>query len=226
MKKILIIEDEREIGNTIRDVLIDAGYDVEIARDGLEGFHLYQNNQPDLVLLDLMIPKLNGETFIEMIRNDNKLLPIICMSAYATEEKAVEVLQLGADDYVAKPFSMPILIAKVESLINKVETFKNTDLRKLGNFTLVEQYLDPINKRYVYNDERIDLTIKEFLILHKLIENEGNVVTREEIAKVIWDERKVHSIRNVDNHIRNLRRKIPGVNIQTHSKVGYRFVAV
>ncbi len=226
MKKILIIEDEREIGNTIRDILVDAGYEVEIARDGLEGFHLYQNNQVDLVILDLMIPKLKGETFIEMIRNDNKIMPIICITAYGTEEKEVEILNLGADDYVAKPFSMPVLIAKVERLINKVEMFKSIDFKDMGDVAVVDQYLDSINKRYIYDGARIDLTIKEFLILRKLIENDGNVVTREEIAKAIWDESKVHSIRNVDNHIRNLRKKIPGVNIQTHSKVGYRFVIV
>lgn len=221
MKKILLVEDEREIMNVLKEVLQAQDYSLRLAYDGLEAFHIYQNEKIDLIITDLMMPNLNGSTFIEMIRKDNPLIPIIAITAFSSEDRAIEILKLGADDFLEKPFSIPILIQKVERLLKKDEYFVNDSESESD---LVTKHLDSSTRSYLLNGTRYELTSKEFDILKKLIENEGAVVSREDIVKVIWDDEKVHSLRNVDNHIRNIRKKIPGIRIQTHSKMGYRFV--
>lgn len=222
MKNILIVEDEKSIMNVLREVFIENGYNVETAVDGIDGFYLFQQKKIDLIITDIMMPKLNGGSFIEMIRKQDDLVPIIAITAYSSEEKALEILSVGADDFIAKPFSIPLLLQKSINLIDK-----NTNLKTIENSDVeleLNRRFDDAKKTYDDGIQRYMLTSKEYEILKILFQKANTVVSREYILNEIWDGINSNNTRNVDNHIRNIRKRIPGIKIQTFSKKGYKFV--
>ena len=202
--KILIIDDEIHIVELIRFNLETSGYEVDIAYDGLDGYLKIKENAPQLVLLDWMLPNISGIDMLKKIRNDKSLsdIPVIMLTAKNMESDKIEGLELGADDYITKPFSIKELLARVSSVLRRYN----------------------INKE---NVENVDLTLKEFELLKLLLENKGKVLSRNYLLDKIWGYDYYGETRTVDVHIRYLRKKIEGDNssekyIQTIRGVGYK----
>ena len=181
MKKILVIEDEKDIQNIIKAFLENADYKVETADDGLEGINLIQKNSYDLVLLDIMMPQIDGFVVCEMIRKNNNV-PIIILTALTDEESQLKGFDKLADDYITKPFSMPVVLKHIEAIFRRTDNNNETsNILKYKNMILnIENY-----EVYVDN-QKVTLTYREFEILKLFLENQGKVFTRDNILNSIW----------------------------------------
>ena len=218
--KILIIDDEIHIVELIRFNLETSGYEVDIAYDGLDGYLKIKENAPQLVLLDWMLPNISGIDMLKKIRNDKSLsdIPVIMLTAKNMESDKIEGLELGADDYITKPFSIKELLARVSSVLR----------RYVENVLTVGSLNVNLLKHEVFKgNEKIDLTLKEFELLKLLLENKGKVLSRNYLLDKIWGYDYYGETRTVDVHIRYLRKKIEGDNssekyIQTIRGVGYK----
>ena len=219
--KILIIDDEIHIVELIRFNLETSGYEVDIAYDGLDGYLKIKENAPQLVLLDWMLPNISGIDMLKKIRNDKSLsdIPVIMLTAKNMESDKIEGLELGADDYITKPFSIKELLARVSSVLRRY----NINKENVENILTVGSLNVNLLKHEVFKgNEKIDLTLKEFELLKLLLENKGKVLLDK-----IWGYDYYGETRTVDVHIRYLRKKIEGDNssekyIQTIRGVGYK----
>lgn len=217
MKKILVIEDEKNIQNIIKEFLESAKYEVNTADDGLEGINLIQNNNYDLVLLDIMMPKIDGFVVCEMIRK-NSNVPIIILTALTDEESQLKGFDKLADDYITKPFSMPVVLKHIEAILRRTENInKKVDVLKYKNISLnIENY------DVFVDNQKVALTFREFEILKLLLENQGKVFTRDNILKSIWNYDYFGDDKIVNTHIKNIRKKLGYDYIETVRGVGYR----
>ena len=217
MKKILVIEDEKNIQNIIKEFLESAKYEVNTADDGLEGINLIQNNNYDLVLLDIMMPKIDGFVVCEMIRK-NSNVPIIILTALTDEESQLKGFDKLADDYITKPFSMPIVLKHIEAILRRTENVnKKVDVLKYKNISLnIENY------DVFVDNQKVALTFREFEILKLLLENQGKVFTRDNILNSIWNYDYFGDDKIVNTHIKNIRKKLGYDYIETVRGVGYR----
>ena len=217
MKKILVIEDEKNIQNIIKEFLESAKYEVNTADDGLEGINLIQNNNYDLILLDIMMPKINGFVVCEMIRK-NSNVPIIILTALTDEESQLKGFDRLADDYITKPFSMPIVLKHIEAILRRTENVnKKVDVLKYKNISLnIENY------DVFVDNQKVALTFREFEILKLLLENQGKVFTRDNILNSIWNYDYFGDDKIVNTHIKNIRKKLGYDYIETIRGVGYR----
>lgn len=217
MKKILVIEDEKNIQNIIKEFLESAKYEVNTADDGLEGINLIQNNNYDLVLLDIMMPKIDGFVVCEMIRK-NSNVPIIILTALTDEESQLKGFDKLADDYITKPFSMPIVLKHIEAILRRSENVnKKVDVLKYKNISLnIENY------DVFVDNQKVALTYREFEILKLLLENQGKVFTRDNILNSIWNYDYFGDDKIVNTHIKNIRKKLGYDYIETVRGVGYR----
>lgn len=217
MKKILVIEDEKNIQNIIKEFLESAKYEVNTADDGLEGINLIQNNNYDLILLDIMMPKIDGFVVCEMIRK-NSNVPIIILTALTDEESQLKGFDRLADDYITKPFSMPVVLKHIEAILRRSENInKKVDVLKYKNISLnIENY------DVFVNNQKIALTYREFEILKLLLENQGKVFTRDNILNSIWNYDYFGDDKIVNTHIKNIRKKLGYDYIETVRGVGYR----
>ncbi len=224
MEKILVIEDDRAIHKALKHFFEAEGYDVEFAPDGLAGVAALRAASPALVLLDLKLPKMPGREVCREIRQQNPSLPIIILSAAADEVDKVLLLELGADDYVTKPFSPKELLARVHAVLRRVGRATVTDRYSFGNVVV-----DFAKMELTREDKPVPLTPQEFKILKYFAQNPERVIPRDELLKEVWGYNCYPSTRTVDNHILKLRQKLERqpmnpVHFRTVHGAGYKFV--
>ena len=197
MKKILVIEDEKDIQNIIKAFLENAEYNVETADDGLEGINLIQKNSYDLVLLDIMMPKIDGFVVCEMIRK-NSNVPIIILTALTDEESQLKGFDKLADDYITKPFSMPVLLKHIEAMFRRTNNSnENASILKYKNIILNTE-----NYEVYVDNQKVTLTFREYEILKLFLENQGKVFTRDNILNSIWNYDYFGDDKIVNTHIK------------------------
>lgn len=224
--KILIVEDEEHIRELIRFNLQNNGYEALAAADGLQGLEAARVNLPDLILLDLMLPKMDGLDVCRAIKADPATagIPIIMLTARSGETDKVLGLELGADDYLTKPFSIRELMARIKAVLRRgqKEAEPAEPLRQIAIDTLV---ID-IEKHVVQRDGiEFQLTLKEFELLRELVSNRGKVLTRNYLLDTIWGYDYYGETRTVDVHVRHLRKKIETPEhqyIETVRGIGYK----
>ena len=202
--KILIVEDETKTGDYLRQGLTEAGYAVELARNGVDGLHLALTDDYDLLVLDVMLPGLDGWQILGALRQAGKSMPVLFLTARDLVEDRVKGLELGADDYLLKPFAFAELLARVRTLLRR-----NT--RGVAESTVLEAAdlsLDLLRRRAARAGQRIDLTAKEFALLELLLRRRGEVLPRSLIASQVWDMNFDSDSNVVEVAVRRLRAKV------------------
>ena len=217
MQRILIVEDEPDIQELLEAYLHDAGYETTIAGDGVEALAKFQKDKFDLILLDLMLPKIDGFGVCEFIRRESNV-PILMLTALDGEQEQLRGFRMEIDDYVTKPFSMPILLQKIRAILRRTSAEKEEN-RCLRYRDLT---LDLDGMEAVLAGRSLDLTTREFELLQTLISSPGRVFTREVLLAKLWGYDFFGDERVVDSHIKNLRRKLGTEYIETVRGVGYR----
>lgn len=221
--KLLLIEDEEDICSLIKLQAELSGYKIHVEMDGLNGYLAVEKEKPDLIILDIMLPGLNGLDVCRKIKNnpDFAHIPIIMISAKSEEIDVVLGLELGADDYVAKPFSLKVLFSRVKAILRRgKEAETEANVLVFDDYTMeVDRYL--LRKK----DKQIQLTLSEFGILRRLLLNRGKVLTRNQLLDDVQNDDAYIIDRNIDVHIASLRKKLgPSFDgIETVRGVGYRF---
>ena len=226
MKRILIIEDDRDIVELVRYNLANEGFQVNGANDGATGLSTLKKSPPDLLLLDLMLPKLSGLDICREIRKDESLnrLPILMLTARGDEADRVVGLEMGADDYVTKPFSPRELIARVKALLRRaeppVDSPRTIDIGKLS--------IDPASYRVSYSGKPVSLSTLEFRLLYYLASRPNRVFTRDQLLDAVWGTDRFVTPRSVDVYVRRLREKIEPdpenpLHLKTVRGAGYLF---
>jgi len=225
MSKVLVVEDDPGILRTVADNLRFEQYDVITATDGETAYLLQHNEQPDLIVLDLMLPRMSGLELCRKLRTEDVQVPVLMLTARGQEADRVRGLDLGGDDYVTKPFSVPELMARVRALLRR------TSVSSGGPATLKFGQVEVDFGRYTAHrcGRRVVMTRKEFALLRFLASREDVVATRDEILNKVWGMDAYPITRTVDNHISSLRSKLEidparPVHIQTVHGVGYKFV--
>jgi two-component system alkaline phosphatase synthesis response regulator PhoP len=208
-KKILMIEDERDIRDLVVHYLTKDGYKVEIASDGVKGFSLAKAQKPDLVILDLMLPEMDGLEVCKKLRAEQKTatVPIIMLTAKGEEADKIVGLELGADDYLTKPFSPKELVARVKALLRRTEPSPNS--AKAQTYVYGDLHLDAVKHEVLLKSKEVSLTAKEFGLLEQLLQNKGRILTRDVLLDRVWGYDADVTTRTVDVHVRRLREKIP-----------------
>lgn len=223
---ILIIEDDENIQELLRFNLQSNGYDVLCASDGLAGVALARDNIPDLILLDLMLPKMDGLDVCRAVKSDSAIsgVPIIMLTAKGSETDKVLGLELGADDYLTKPFSIRELMARIKVVLRR--NTKETESVEPGKLISIDSLIIDVEKHVVHRDgEEFQLTLKEFELLKELVANRGKVLTRNYLLDTIWGYDYYGETRTVDVHVRHLRKKIETDQhqyIETVRGIGYK----
>lgn len=216
-KIILIIEDEKSIQNIIKAFLEDAGYAVVLADDGVEGITKFRECNPDLVLLDLLLPKVDGFAVCELIRKESKV-PIIMLTALDDDDSQMKGFDALADDYITKPFSMPLVVRRIEAVLRRTKE----DAQDLSVIHYKNIRMDTENYEVYVDSESIVLTAREFEILKLFLEYQGRVFTRDNLLNSIWGYDYFGDEKIVNTHIKNIRRKLGVDYIETIRGVGYR----
>lgn len=201
VKRILVVEDEADIRVFLKELLVDEGYNVQTAEDGIEALNSVKKNEPDLVVLDLGLPKMSGESVCLELRKKYPRLPIIILTGRDTTPDIIKGLQLGADDYVTKPFIADELLARVKV---RLRVFNHDDEK----MTVADLELDPRSFEVKRGEATIALTPQEFKLLHYLMINKGHVLTRDMILNRIWPNSPDVETRVVDVYVGYLRKKI------------------
>jgi len=227
MKRILIIEDEMAILRGLKDNLEYERYEVLTAADGEQGYCLIQEKKPDLIILDLMLPKMSGFEVCRKLREEGLTVPILMLTARGEETDRVLGLNLGADDYVTKPFSVPELLARIRALFRRVEHAKSGNLPQ--ELRLGEVFVDFKRFEARKAGKVLDMSRKEFGVLRLLASRAGEVVTRDELLDEVWGYDQFPTTRTVDNHIALLRSKIEDDpshprHLITFRGVGYKLI--
>lgn len=219
MKKILIIEDEKKIRRFLQLELEHEGYSVHTAEDGTEGFEKFQKDYYDLILLDLMLPKLSGEEVCRKIREVSEI-PIIILTAKDQILNKVELLDMGADDYLTKPFEIEELFARMRVALRNKKNFENKNFIVYGSLKL-----DTKGKKLYKNDDEIYLTKKEYNLFYLLLVNKEIVVSREKILEEVWGFDYEGEEKIVDVYINSLRKKIDEGNEKyIHTARGFGYI--
>ena len=226
LKRILVVEDDRDISELIRYNLGRDGYDVSVVFDGVQAFDYASKIKPDLIVLDLMLPGQDGLDVCRQLKADDDLksIPVIMLTAKSEEADVIVGLQMGADDYITKPFSPKVLAARVKAIMRrfrKTEILSGLDHQRVyGHLTI-----DLLKRKVAYQDHPVALTATEFDILEFLSRSPGRVYTREQILDNVWKEGKFIIDRAVDVHVRGLRKKLGEGQcyIETVRSTGYRF---
>ena len=206
MQKILVVEDDFDIQELLQNFLQEAGYDVTIANDGVEALSIYASNQFDLILLDIMLPKIDGFSVCELIREQSQI-PIIMLTALSGEEEQIRGFDLQVDDYITKPFNFLELIARVKSNLRRYTKFSSFQQTK-DELLIRGLYLNKKTKEVKLDDKPVKLTPIEFKILQLLMENPDVIFSIEEIYEKVWNEPFINSENTVAVHIRRIREKI------------------
>ena len=226
MTRVLVVEDDEAMAVALRDGFTYEGYEVTVARDGEEGLTCARDETPDLMILDVMLPKMTGLEVCKVLRGDGSQLPIIMLTARGQEIDKVLGLKLGADDYVTKPFSFMELMARVEAVLRRAQPggLGHRSVYEFGDMTVDMDRHDATK-----GGEPVELTPREFRLLGYLLEHRAEVVSREELLDAVWGYDTIPFTRTVDTHIAKLRKKIeddasdPQFLITVH-RLGYKLV--
>jgi two-component system copper resistance phosphate regulon response regulator CusR len=202
MAKILLVEDELKVVNLLSKGLRKADYDLDVALDGVEGYDKIRDSEYDLVILDLMLPKLSGWEMIPLIRKFKPNIPLIALTARSSIRDRVQGLRLGCDDYIVKPFSFEELLARIEAAIRSRSSSAATELNA------ADLILDPLRRTVTRGGKAIQLSNKEFLLLEYLLKNVNKVVTRDMILDNVWKTDMDSNTNVVDVYINLLRKKV------------------
>ena len=216
MRKILVVEDEPDIQELLAAYLRDAGYGVEIAGDGVAALDCFQRGAFDLVLLDLMLPKIDGFGVCEFIRRESDV-PILMLTALDGEAEQLRGFGLDVDGYVTKPFSMPVLLEKIRVILRRFDGGERDNRLRYR-----ELVIDLDAREALLNGRPLELTAREFELLHTFAAAPGRVFTREMLLAKLWGYDFFGDERVVDSHIKNLRHKLGTDYIETVRGVGYR----
>lgn len=214
-KNILVIEDDSNIQELIVEFLSAEGYNVKSANDGIEGIQTFKKEEFDLVILDVMMPNLDGYGVCKMIRQSSNI-PIIFLTALDQESDQIKGFDLMCDDYITKPFSFTLLMKRVEAILRRTSNENESNILNFEKLTL-----DLDTYQVKLGDKPIELTLKEFNILKTLIESYPQVVTRENLLDSVWGYDYYGDTRVVDAHIKNIRKKIELPYIKTVKGIGY-----
>ena len=215
-KKILIIEDDEAIQKILTEPLTAEGYEVAAASDGAEGITKFQKQEYDLLLLDLMLPKIDGYTVCETIRRESQI-PIIILTALDSEDAQIKGFDKLADDYITKPFSIKLVLKRVEALLRRTSSDTLSDTIRYKEITLSES-----ERKVTVSGNEVALTHLEFEILLLFLKNRGRVFTRDDLLNLVWGYDFMGDEKGVNFHIMNLRRKLNVDYIETVRGVGYR----
>ncbi|MCS6292349.1 MAG: response regulator transcription factor [Nitrospira sp.] len=222
-KKILIVEDEKDILQLVKLYLEKEGYRTVTASTGSEGLAQVRTEKPDLVVLDLMLPEIDGLEICKRLRAapDTAMLPIIMLTAKAEESDTIIGLELGADDYVTKPFSPKTLVARVKALFRRLERKPENGPTRFSYGTLI---LDLTRHEVTVKGKEVPLTAKEFGLLEHLLRHPGRVLTRDVLLNAVWGYEYYGTTRTVDVHIRRLKQKLPLLDeaILSVKSLGYK----
>lgn len=218
--RVLLIEDDTAIARSLKEGLEDEAYVVDVANDGSEGYRTAVADDYDVIILDIMLPGMNGYEVCRALRNDGNKTPILMLTARDTERDIVEGLDTGADDYLAKPFSFDVLLARIRALLRRPNE-KLEEILQIGDLKL-----DPSSKKVTRASQEISLTAKEYGVLEYLMRNKGKVLSKEQIISHVWDFDADVLPNNVELFIMFLRRKIDkpfkSKLIHTVSGFGYK----
>ena len=220
--KILVVDDEARMRKLVRDFLVRAGYTVVEAADGEEAVNIfYEQKDIALIILDVMMPKMNGYEVCEEIRRESKV-PIIMLTAKSDERDELKGFELGIDEYVTKPFSPKILVARVEAILRRSGAGKAEDIMELGGIRV-----DKSAHEVTIDGKAIELSFKEFELLTYFMENNGIALSREKILNNVWNYDYYGDARTIDTHVKKLRSKLgdKGELIKTIWGMGYKFEA-
>jgi two-component system alkaline phosphatase synthesis response regulator PhoP len=224
MAKVLIVEDDDAMAAALKDGFAFEGFTVQHARDGAQGLELASTSAPDIVILDVMLPKMSGLDVCKQLRADGRDVPIIMLTARGQEIDKVLGLKLGADDYVTKPFGFMELMARVEALLRRASgRTAKIDGYKFGDITI------DFKRAEVFKaGQPLDLSAREFRLLQYFIEHRGEVVARDTLLDAVWDYESATVTRTVDMHVAKLRKKIEDAVddpkwVVTVHRMGYKF---
>jgi two-component system alkaline phosphatase synthesis response regulator PhoP len=230
MTRILVVEDSPDLAFGLRTNLEIEGYEIRVATDGRAALREYEDFHPALVVLDLMLPELNGFGVLQTLRERGSNVPVLILSATAEETAKIRGFRLGADDFVTKPFSVLELLARVEALLRRAGTRKVPEATAAvaGVFRFSNVEVDLLSRRVYRFGELVDLSPKAYDLFIALMNRRGGVARREELLREVWGHRREISTRTVDSHIVELRRKLEEDvanprHFLTVRKAGYRF---
>ena len=217
-KHILIIEDEKAIQSVLYELLVDAGYEVSLAGDGLEGLMLFRAKSFSLILLDIMMPKIDGYAVCELIRKESEI-PIIMLTAMDEETAQIKAFELRVDDYITKPFSLKLVLMRIEAVLRRIRG-KMED-QKILSANGIE--LNTESRAVYRNGSPVSLTQLEFELLQTFLNHKNQVLTRDNLISQVWGYDFEGDEKTVNIHIMNLRRKLDVDCIRTIRGVGYKF---
>ncbi len=203
-KPVLIVEDEPKIAELLRDYCVESGFEVLVINDGAEALHWLKHNTARLILLDLMLPGVDGLTICRELRKDSDV-PIIMITARVEEIDRLLGLEIGADDYICKPFSPREVVARVKSVLRRSEADPKI---------ATELELDDASFRVCYQQEQIELTMVEFKLLKTLTGQPGRIFSRDLLMSQIYPDNRIVSDRTIDSHIKKLRKKLESIGLQ------------
>lgn len=218
---ILVVDDESRMRKLIKDFLIQKNYNILEAEDGEKALSVYNENKEkiSLILLDVMMPKLDGWSVLRQIRQDNKTLPIVMLTARAEENDELFGFELGVDEYITKPFSPKILVARVEAILKRA----NPDKKELKSYDGI--VIDNEGRTVTVDGKPIELSFREYELLKYLLDNENIALSRDKILNTVWNYDYYGDSRTIDSHIKKIRHKLgkKGKHIQTIRGIGYKF---
>lgn len=217
MKKVLIVDDEWKIRKLIKDYLIKEEFLVDEAGDGEEGLDKFYSNNYDIIILDVMMPRIDGWSMCRKIREESNI-PIIMLTARSEESDELFGFELEADEYITKPFNPKLLVARVKALLRRDGKIGEKNIIIIG-----EIVIDNTKREVRIGNEVLELTPKEYDLLHYFVENKNIALSREKILNTVWGWDYFGDPRTVDTHIKRLRKKLGGDYIQTVRGFGYKF---
>ena len=220
-ESILVVDDEERMRKLIKDFLTNKGYHILEAEDGEKALEIYQENKSKimLILLDVMMPKLDGWSVLRQIRQENKELPIIMLTARGEEQDELFGFELGVDEYISKPFSPKILVARVEAILKR--TGKNEkEIKDLGGIQIYKE-----GRTVSVDGKPIELSLREYELLLYLVQNENIALSRDKILNNVWNYDYYGDTRTIDSHVKKIRHKLgkKGKYIKTIRGIGYKF---
>ena len=219
--KILMVDDEPRMRKLVKDFLTKNGYIVVEAGDGEEAYNIFTStNDISLIIMDVMMPKMDGYETCKEIRALSKTVPIILLTAKSTEKDELRGFELGVDEYITKPFNPQILVARVEAILRRSGQDQEDDIIEAGGIVI-----DRVAHKVTVDDKEIELSFKEFELLEYFLSNMGRALTRDNILNRVWNYDYFGDARTIDTHVKKLRAKLgdKGAYIKTIRAVGYKF---